>query len=517
MNSNLKPSDQGRNTHLELFKLAVENSDLGVWIHDIVSDHLTWSNRLYETLGVQQDVVPRLDILQSLIHDEDKSWVQKEITQCLAKKTQYSVEYRSIRPDSGQTVWLRCTGEALFDSHGQSFVMLGTAFDITHLKTAEFKAKAADRAKSEFLANMSHEIRTPLNGIVGLSDTIVKNATTPLLKQQLSIIKQCGNDLNVIIDDILTLSKIEADGIDLEIIPVDVRQLLHLIDQLWREKAQDKGNALEFSIKDDVPATLLLDPVRVRQCISNLVGNAVKFTDKGKITITAEWAQSSQSKFLVIKVADTGCGITEAQAAVIFNPFTQADSSITRKYGGTGLGLNIVKTLANKMGGDVKVKSTYGKGSCFALVIKTQKLDCTPPNPPPPVAEPSPDSLSGLNILFAEDNDINAQVLKIMLEPEGVVLTRAYNGHEAVTLASRQLFDIILMDIQMPIMTGVEACLKIKSSDSPNKDTAIIALTANVLPEDRREYIAAGMVDLCAKPYNISQLTNSILAAKARV
>ena len=226
MNPKLKPPlqdhDQNRDHYVKFFEMAVENSDLGVWIHDIINDHLKWSDRLYEILGVQRGSPPHLDLLQSLIHPDDKDWVQQEIAQCLANKTRYSVEYRTIRPDNGQVVWLRSTGEALFDANGQSFVMFGSAFDITQIKRAEFKATAADRTKSEFLANMSHEIRTPMNGIMGISHALEHTGLTEQQINFLKMITKSGASLLTIIDDILEFSQAESGKIELNPAPFNL-------------------------------------------------------------------------------------------------------------------------------------------------------------------------------------------------------------------------------------------------------------------------------------------------------
>ena len=380
------------------------------------------------------------------------------------------------------------------------------------LMDAKQEAEKANFLQSRLLANMSHEIRTPLNGIMGISDAITRSVECPELQEQLAIIKECGTDLTVLIDDILTLSKIEADGLDLELVDIDVRELFESVQVIWQDKAGERGNLFQVIVKEGVPSRVLLDPVRVRQCINNLCGNAIKFTENGRIQVIADWIETRKESFLTVRVVDTGCGISEDQFGIIFKPFRQADCSITRKYGGTGLGLSIVKSLTEKMGGGIKVKSKIGQGSAFMLALKADRSEVVQIRKPAE-KQRSENPLLGLNILYAEDNDINAYVLNALLGPTGVNLTRAENGVEAVEMAGLKHYDLILMDIQMPIMTGVEACAEIKASNSPNKTTPIIALTANVMPHHQKEYIKVGMIDVCAKPYNLEQIQNCILKA----
>lgn len=373
------------------------------------------------------------------------------------------------------------------------------------LRTAKQAAETANRLKSQFLANMSHEIRTPLNGIIGLSDAISRYADTPILKEHLSIIKTCGEDLEVLLDDILTLSKIEADGIELDPVSVNPRYLMRLINDIWVKKAMERGNKVSVSVSDLVPENLELDPVRVRQCISNLLSNAIKFTENGTIDIKLDYLTQSESDYLCVSVKDSGIGMTAAESEKVFEAFTQADASITRKFGGTGLGLSIVKSLAEKMGGRVKVKSRIGVGSTFIFAVKTREvisnLETAELITPQVEAK-----LDGLNILYAEDNDVNAQVLEICLKDLNLNLTRAHNGVEAVDFASLHKYDLILMDINMPKMNGVEAAVEIKSQDSLNFETPIIAVTANVMEESRDDYSRVGMSGICSKPYNVSTL-----------
>ncbi len=380
------------------------------------------------------------------------------------------------------------------------------------LRSAKQSAEAANRLKSEFLANMSHEIRTPLNGIIGLSDAISRYADTPTLKEHVSIIKTCGEDLDVLIDDILTLSKIEADGIELDPVCVNPRHLMRLIKDIWAKKAMERGNQVSLLVSDAVPENLELDPVRVRQCISNLLSNAIKFTENGKIDVKIEYLTQSGSNYLCVSVKDNGIGMTDAESAKIFDAFTQADASITRKFGGTGLGLSIVKSLAEKMGGRVKVKSQTGLGSTFIFAVKTREV-MSRHETSEPITPQMEAKLDGLNILYAEDNDVNAQVLEICLKDLNLKLTRAHNGVEAVDFASLHKYDLILMDINMPKMNGVEAAIEIKSQESLNSETPIIAVTANVMEDGLDDYKRVGMTNICSKPYNVNTLIDIMEAA----
>ena len=387
MRSNIKFLDEARvkpllSPNRDFFKIAVENSDLGVWVHDLTTDYLTWSKRLYHTLGVHPSVVPRLDVLQSLIHPDDHEWVESEIAQCLANKTRYSVEYRSIRPDSGKEIWLRCTGKALLDSSGQANVMLGTAFDITHIKHAEFKARAADRAKTEFLANMSHEIRTPMNAILGMYQVLEPTDLTAHQKKMVQTIGSSGHSLMKIIDDILEFSTIESEALTLASAPFNLNDCVEdVITRLKSEKPFDPGIELLVRVQPDLPTVYLGDENRLRQVMTILLSNALKFTEEGHVLIDVSGRVEDNIAALQFSFEDTGIGIPSEKLNIIFGRFEQVDNSRTRRYGGTGLGLAIVKQIVRLMDGSLTVESEEGLGSKFRFEVSMPVQISDKPNP----------------------------------------------------------------------------------------------------------------------------------------
>lgn len=301
-----------------------------------------------------------------------------------------------------------------------------------------------------------------------------------------------------------------AGGLHIE--ATELKSLLNEVKQRWLMDAQRQGTQLAVSVKEDAPTHLNIDRVRVKKCINNLVSNAVKFTKNGHIQIIADCFKSSKANYLRVAVRDTGCGMEDDQTKSLFDDFNQAGPSIGRQFGGGGLGLNIVNTMVKKMNGKIKVKSMSGIGSTFVFAVETHNAKTEVKSTPLRTAA-APQDLGKLNILFAEDNNVNAQVLTAFLKPHGSELTRAHHGQQAVNIAGKRKFDIILMDIQMPIMNGMEACEIIKSPGQINMDTPVVAVTANVTRPKLDTYKAVGMVGVCAKPYTAEQLINEIKAA----
>ncbi|WP_410499993.1 PAS domain S-box protein [Chitinibacter sp. S2-10] len=383
------------------------------------------------------------------------------------------------------------------------------------LAQAKEQAEAATRAKSEFLANMSHEIRTPMNAIIGMSYLTQKTQLTPQQQDYLDKIQSSARHLLEIINDILDVSKIEAGKLEIEATPFELAQVLEQVATLQSERARAKGLMLAFDVADDIPAQLIGDPTRLSQILLNYVSNAVKFTAAGRVDIAVRMLEESASDIcLRFSVSDTGIGLTPEQCQRLFASFQQADASTTRKYGGTGLGLAIAKQLAGLMQGEVGVESEFGKGSTFWFIARLNKL--TPAMQAQFVASQSPRGedelavLRGKNILLVEDNDLNQEIASELLSELGVELDIADNGAIAIELTGQRVYDLILMDMQMPVMDGLTATGQIRL-DERYRDVPIVAMTANAMSSDKERCLAAGMNDHLAKPFESVALRQILL------
>lgn len=423
-----------------------------------------------------------------------------------------------------KTFMINCS--PVLNSNGKAAGVLISFDDVTELEEKEIElrkskevAEQANRAKSDFLANMSHEIRTPMNAILGFTEVLKRgygNSTQESLKY-LNTISSSGQHLLNLINDILDLSKVEADKIEVEKIPCPAHEIIKEVVSIMAVKAQEKAISLEYIPEGPLPEHIQSDPARLRQILTNLVGNAIKFTEQGGVTIVTRMDDPEASNILYLEVRDTGIGMTEEQAGRIFNPFEQADSSTTRRFGGTGLGLTISKRFAQALGGDIFVRSEEGKGSNFVTLIDMGTVKDIPLLQPDEILTETeivaqtnatqwqfPDA----RILVVDDGAENRDLLTVVLSELGLRIDTAENGQEGCDMLFSGNYDLVLMDVNMPVMGGYEAVgiMRDKGYDLP-----IIALTANAMKGAAEECLNAGYSGYMAKPIDIDQLTGLLV------
>ncbi len=462
----------------------------------------------------------------------DPSIRQRIRSQLLAEGSVRGIELQ-MRSASGQVRDYLATFMAT--DYEAEAAILGWLLDITDLKAAEQIARVAKeaaeestRAKSDFLANMSHEIRTPMNAIIGLSRLALQAEVPPRIQDYLHKIKLSGEHLLGLINDILDFSKIESGKMEIEAIPFALESVVHHVMSLVSKGAEDRGLALLCSVEPGIPATLIGDPLRIGQILINYAHNAVKFTRQGEVRLSIAARERTASEIaLLFSVTDTGIGLTEEQIGRLFTSFVQADSSTTRNYGGTGLGLAVCKRLAQAMGGAVGVHSVYGEGSTFwfsaRLAIGPDEsahtavaaLPASPGLHEPSAREAGLARIAGARVLLVEDNEINQQVASEMLEGAGLQVDVAPNGSMALQSvearsADGQPYDIVLMDMQMPVMDGVTATRMLRENHG-TEVLPIVAMTANAMQADRDRCLQAGMNGFVTKPLEPDVLWQALL------
>ncbi len=492
---------------------------LGSWEIDLEKDKIYWSKETYHLFGLNpSDTPPSEEDFLKIMHSDDRKILKQALDLIVNEGIENSIEIRNILPD-GSIIYILARGVPIF-KNGKVVKIIGTLFDITERKKfeedllkAKKKAEESTKAKELFLANTSHEIRTPMNAIVGVTELLKKTQLNNQQLEYLNIIEKSAGNLLSIINDILDISKIESRQLDIEQSSFDLKKLIASVINTSKLKADKKNIAINFHCLSPNETVMLVgDALRVEQVLQNLTDNAIKFTNQGSVEIilslVAETDNTCRVKF---EVKDTGIGISSEKIEIIFNEFDQADTSTTRLYGGAGLGLSISKKLVELMGGQLKVESTPGKGTTFFFMLDFEK-DKKQEAEENKTVQPELTDLSNIRTLLVEDQEFNQYVAKRLLENMKATVDIASNGKIAIEKLSENDYDMVLMDIQMPVMDGVEATRFIREHmDKPKSEIPIIALTAHALKDDDKKYLAQGMDGYLSKPFNSSDLSYVIL------
>jgi PAS domain S-box-containing protein len=507
-----KQAEQALQTSEEKFRQLAENIHEVFWMMPPMADEILYVSPAYEQVWGRSCASLYRDPTSWVekIHPDDLDRTRAKVARQIQGEAVES-EYRIRTPD-GRQKWIRDRAFPVRDRAGQLIRIAGLAEDITERKRYEEEliearegADAANRAKSRFLASMSHEIRTPMNGVVGMVDLLLETPLTAEQRRYATVAKNSGRALLALIDNILDLSKIEARKIALEKLNFSLRDTIGEVVQLMRVQADAKGIPIRFRVSPEIPPLLVGDAHRLRQILTNLCANAVKFTEWGEIALDAAIeSQRNGTATVRLTVTDTGIGIRADQAAALFSPFTQADVSTTRKYGGTGLGLAISKQLAGMMGGTIGVESQEGRGSTFWFTAVFDILS-EPENQPPPTAARKTRIARDARILVVEDNATNREVALAQLQKLGCQAAAVDDGAKAVEAVQRGRYDLVLMDCEMPVMDGFEAARRIRASVEPR--IPIVALTAGALLADRDRCLRE-MNDYIAKPVELERLAD---------
>ncbi len=511
---------------LNLYAAIIEETRESVAVQDINGKYI-FVNRSYEQLrGYTKE-----ELLSKDFHDnyppDELSRREKAFEEIL--ETGYWRGELSFINKKGTVVPTLCTTVLLRDKQGEPQCVVGLMTDMTdnkkferQLLEAKLEAEKANRAKSHFLANMSHEIRTPMNALIGFTDILLQDETDRAKINILEVMKKSGNILLELINGILDLSKIEAGKHDLLYRPFNIVNTLKSIKEMFNSMAREKGLTYLIKLPEEMPSSVLGDERSLKQVLLNILGNAFKFTEKGSITITVQYSDGLVS----FSIADTGIGIEKEKQEDIFTAFKQAHDTISNGFGGTGLGLAISRQLIQLMGGSITVESVPGSGSVFSVTIPmpeaVEEYDesrpgmpgsetrDTLPVPPPESSSTKTETIYDLKILVAEDNEINQRVLRMMIEKLGFRCDMAGNGKIALEMLADKDYDVLLLDMQMPVMGGEEALVRIRRNEAM-KGIHVIAQTAYAMKGDEERFILNGCDDYISKPIDKKILENKLL------
>ncbi len=516
--SELKEAQQKLAESESRWNAALEGSEFGVWEWDLEHNSIYFSPKLKELYGYKDDELhPTPEFWISTCHPDDFEISRSALQEHLDNKTPNFISDRRVLHRDGHYRWFQSRGQVIRrDTNGKPLRVIGSVIDITERKKLEeelIKAKNAAEAnvktKRRFLANISHEIRTPMHAIMGIAEQLKQ---TPLNEKQdyyLAVINESSRALLDLINDVLDISKIEEGKIKIDQVPFNLREIVQHVHQLFLESTDRKGLNYTLEFDERLNHYFSGDPSRIRQVLMNILSNAVKFTESGSVSLCCRLlSRTGNLHIMSFECTDTGIGMNEDMKKRLFQDFSQEDDSFERKYGGSGLGLAITHELVQLMGGTIRILSEKNKGTTVNIVLSLPvSADQTVPvNEPMPANDAEP--LSHLRVLVAEDNSFNRLLIQIMLTNNDIQFDMADNGLQAVEMASRGNYDLILMDIQMPEMNGVDATKRIRQFRGP--DTPIIAITANAVLEELDSYMKEGLTDYLTKPFDEKRLIQKI-------
>lgn len=532
----------------DIIDIAYSTDKNGHWTYDFTTQKFRFSDNILNIFEPDEVIKIEDSGLWNFIHPDDVADAQKAWRVAFANDETMDFVCR-IQGRKFGTMYLRNIGHPQYSTNGKPLGVICFINNVTELletqnalKTAKDLAESTLSANNDFLAKLSHEIRTPMNGIMGMTDALMMSGHGDAISEQLKVIKSSAENLMRVMNDTLEHARLTSAEIQILTEACSPKDILTNIARLWQTKARENGTSVKLHLDSSLPDQIMIDPFRFEQCINNLLSNAVKFTANGSVSLISTVVMKNGQPRFVTAVKDTGIGMTAEQQENVFVPYRQADETISSRFGGTGLGMAITKNIIDVMGGSIQLKSRLGEGTTFALSIplvtakdeqelgpeidaiaplpEPTTLDITAPNlssTPPPFPEPQvkgplitdgPDMerISKLSVLVAEDNSTNQLVVRSLLEPVLGQMHFAANGQEAIDILSVHPIDIILMDIHMPVMDGIEASLKIRSEVTPYQNVPIIALTADPEYQQKRICINIGMNDALGKPVNRDEI-----------
>ena len=505
---------------LRFVEVLLEATPTAIYLKDTEGHYLRFNKAFEELFGIEREAWIGKSVFElvsgeaaQMMHDKDQELFHSGRVQ--------SYEAAFTQRKTGQTREGLYWKAPLTDAEGKITALVGTILDITEknrfeqeLRLAKRNAEAANQAKSDFLANMSHEIRTPMNGVIGMTDLALGTELNATQREYLSIVRNSAQSLMVILNDILDFSKIEAGKLNIESVEFPLEDWISESLKTLVARASSKQLKLSSTFAPNLPGTVQGDPVRIRQVLTNLCDNAIKFSSEGGVFVGVESAAVGDGQVeLQFSVRDTGIGIPPDKQKGIFEAFTQADTSTTRQFGGTGLGLTICARLVELMGGRIWVESVANHGSTFHFTVRVQTANASKPAVVLSAVEAPP--VRAMQVLLVEDHPINQVLATTLLKKWGHTVVLAKNGQEGVDMFPAQPWDLVLMDMQMPVMGGLDATRLIRAGEAAGQRTPIVAMTANAMASDRQACLDAGMDDHLAKPFNAKDL-QAILARYAQ-